>query len=65
MLVLKSKIDVDRCSRTYLLDGDGVKTTYDYELDTRRLSQLTSISLNTSETLQDVTYKYDPVGNIT
>ena len=51
--------------RTRVVDGDGVVTEYTYSPLTRRLEHLTEQSNNTGETLQDNTYTYDNVGNIT
>ena len=50
--------------RTQVIDGDGVKTTYDYNPATRRLAHLMNYSIVTRETLQDNLYYYDAVGNI-
>lgn len=42
---------------------NGTKTTYAYDPDTFRLMNLTT--LRGSERLQDLSYTYDPIGNIT
>lgn len=44
--------------------GNGVKTSYSYELQTFRLLHLETRQGN-GELLQDLRYTYDPVGNIT
>ena len=47
--------------------GNGVTTTYDYDLRTRRLSRLLSVlpaGKPGSRTIQDIAYEYDLVGNI-
>lgn len=43
--------------------GNGVVTTYEYEPDTYRLSQLLTKDQN-GKRLQDLSYSYDPTGNI-
>jgi RHS repeat-associated protein len=47
--------------------GNGVKTTYRYDPQTFRLVRLVTIRLdaNVPSRLQDLSYTYDPVGNIT
>jgi RHS repeat-associated protein len=45
--------------------GNGVTTTYGYDPETFRLTQLTTVRANGGEPLQDLHYTYDPVGNIT
>jgi RHS repeat-associated protein len=40
-------------------------TTYKYELETNRLSQLLSTKNKDASVLQDLNYTYDPVGNVT
>jgi hypothetical protein len=42
--------------------GNGVTTTYDYERDTLRLSRLATVRPGSA--LQDLSYVYDPIGNI-
>lgn len=53
--------------RTSVHYGNGIKTNYSYEPTTLRLTQLLSTRSKNSgtETVQDVDYTYDPVGNIT
>ena len=45
--------------------GNNVITTYKYEDETYRLTQLYSVRTTDSCILQDLNYSYDPVGNIT
>ncbi|QMU63859.1 MAG: hypothetical protein GKR88_05840 [Flavobacteriaceae bacterium] len=49
--------------------GNGVRTGYQYEPETQRLIRLSAMRPDTDEgsfdTLQDFSYTYDPVGNIT
>ena len=46
--------------------GNGITTNYSYEQTTLHLIGLYSTRLNTPiETVQDINYTYDPVGNIT
>jgi len=57
-------IDYDAKGRRTLIEyGNGVKTFYEYDPLTFRLTQLQS--LRGAERLQDLSYTYDPVGNIT
>ncbi|MFI7575646.1 SpvB/TcaC N-terminal domain-containing protein [Micromonospora sp. NPDC049497] len=44
--------------------GNGVTTTYAYEPETFRLARLTTTRARDSARLQDLSYTYDPVGNI-
>ncbi len=44
--------------------GNGTATTYGYDPNTFRLTQLQSIRSSDNQILQDNTYTYDPVGNI-
>lgn len=54
-------IDYDaKGQRTLIEYSNGVNTTYDYDPDTFRLTRL-----HTSGALQDLSYVYDPAGNIT
>jgi YD repeat-containing protein len=50
--------------RTTVKLGNGIETKYTYKPDNRRLSNLESHG-NIAGTFQNLTYKYDPVGNIT
>ena len=57
-------IDYDAKGQRERIDyGNGVDTTYDYDPLTFRLVRLQT--LRGSEPLQDLSYTYDPVGNIT
>lgn len=57
-------IDYDaKGQRTQIDYGNGVKTAYEYDRMTFRLTHLQS--LRGAEALQDLHYVYDPVGNIT
>ena len=51
-----------RQSITY---GNGVTTSYSYDPETFRLTNLTTLRPGDPGPLQDLTYVYDPVGNIT
>ncbi len=44
--------------------GNGVYTTYSYEPTTFRMTGLVTTRESDSKVLQDITYVYDPVGNI-
>lgn len=52
----------EKGQRNYIKYGNGVKTTFEYDTQTFRLTHLKS-NKNT-KTLQDLYYTYDPVGNI-
>ncbi|XZF16349.1 SpvB/TcaC N-terminal domain-containing protein [Chitinophagaceae bacterium MMS25-I14] len=45
--------------------GNGTKTRYTYDPFTYRLTRLFTVNLNTNDSLQDLRYTYDAVGNIT
>lgn len=45
--------------------GNGVNTQYDYDLYTFRMSSLITQRSSSAEILQNLSYTYDPVGNIT
>jgi len=45
--------------------GNGVKTAYAYEKTTLRLSNVLTTRGSDSKRLQDLTYTYDPAGNVT
>jgi RHS repeat-associated protein len=51
--------------RQTLAYGNGAVTSYTYEPDTFRLSRLVTTRPSGGNPLQDVTYTYDPVGNVT
>ena len=57
-----------RGQRTRIAYGNGAVTTYEYDPDTFRLTRLKTTRPDGSggfDTLQDLAYAYDPVGNIT
>ncbi len=57
-------IDYDaKGQRTLIAYGNGVRTTYAYDPQTFRLAQIQT--LRGAERLQDLSYTYDPAGNIT
>lgn len=45
--------------------GNGVVTTYGYQPQTQRLTSICTVRGTDSARLQDMSYTYDPVGNIT
>lgn len=49
--------------RSVISYGNGTKTTYSYDPLTFRLTRLTT-TRSSGEVLQDMTYSYDPLGNI-
>jgi RHS repeat-associated protein len=53
----------EKGQRHFIKYGNGVKTTYEYDTQTFRLTHLKS-NINTGA-LQNLFYTYDPVGNIT
>ena len=64
LTVFVSDIDYDeKGQRTRIAYGNGVKTTYRYDSQTFRLTRLATT--RGSDSLQDLQYTYDPVGNIT
>jgi len=59
-----SDIDYNARGQRELIEyGAGVRTTYEYDPLTFRLTRL--MTLRGAEPLQDLSYTYDPVGNIT
>ena len=59
-------IDYDaKGQRMRIQYGNDVTTRYTYDKKTFRLTRLRSSKNGGTETLQDITYTYDPVGNIT
>ncbi|MDN2484179.1 RHS repeat protein [Kosakonia sacchari] len=44
--------------------GNGVVTTYSYEVETQQLVGIKTERLSASKVLQDLRYEYDPVGNV-
>ena len=62
--VFVNEIDYNAKGQRELIEyGNGVRTTYQYDPRTFRLTRL--ITLRGATALQDLTYTYDPVGNIT
>ena len=60
-----SNIDYDaKGQRERIQYGNGATTRYTYEEKTFRLSRLLTTRNNGADTLQDLNYTYDPVGNI-
>lgn len=61
-----NQIDYDaKGQRTQIKYGNGVLTKYSYEPTTLRLIKLKSTRNSQPNVLQDISYTYDPVGNIT
>ena len=63
-----TNIDYDAKGQRQLIEyGNGVKTKYSYDAQTFRLVQLLTTRLDNNQPirLQDLSYIYDPVGNIT
>ncbi|MGD1859004.1 MAG: SpvB/TcaC N-terminal domain-containing protein [Leptolyngbyaceae cyanobacterium] len=54
-----------RDQKTQVTYGSGVSTTYEYDPQTFYLTQLRSQRQRDGQTLQDIRYDYDPVGNLT
>lgn len=64
--VYVQSIDYDaRNQRQSITYGNGVTTSYEYEPTTFRLIHLLTTRASDGKKLQDLTYTYDPVGNIT
>lgn len=60
------KIEYDaKGQRTFIEFGNNTRTSYEYDTQTFRLIKLETVNTMTSEKLQDLSYSYDPVGNIT
>ncbi len=51
--------------REIITYGNGTKTEYSYETTTFRLTELKTTRISDNKVLQDISYTYDPVGNIT
>ena len=59
-------IDYDaKGQREKIVYGNGTRTTYSYDLKTFRLVRLKTVRDSDGVVLQNLTYAYDPVGNIT
>jgi RHS repeat-associated protein len=54
-----------KAQRELIEFGNGARTVYAYDPETFRLIQLATARRSDRERLQDLTYSYDPVGNIT
>jgi RHS repeat-associated protein len=54
-----------RRQRELIECGNGANTAYDYDPRTFRLTHLKTMRKSDNAALQDLTYSYDPVGNIT
>jgi RHS repeat-associated protein len=66
-VIIKDIIYNANLQRTRVDYGNGVTTSYSYEFSTLRLTRLTSRRLNLSpeNLMQDISYTYDPVSNLT
>ena len=51
--------------RTLIQYGNGAQTTYNYDPETFRLTELKTTRTSDKASLQDLSYAYDPAGNIT
>jgi RHS repeat-associated protein len=61
-----TNIDYNAKGQRVLIEyGNNVKTEYKYDLMTFRLSNLRTTRLTDQARLQDLSYTYDPIGNIT
>jgi RHS repeat-associated protein len=54
-----------RGQRNQIVYGNGSQTSYTYDAESFRLTELTTTRSSDNAALQDLTYAYDPVGNIT
>ena len=64
--VFVKNIDYNPKGQRELIEyGNGVITRYQYEYDTFRLKNIDSTRNNSPKILQQLSYAYDPVGNIT
>ena len=69
---LHAVADIDynaKAQRTRIELGNGSETTYDYDSQTFRLARLTTVRpegfAENERVVQDLSYAYDPVGNVT
>jgi YD repeat-containing protein len=53
-----------RGQRVKVEHGNGTVTTYEYDPETFRLARRVTVRTGDQETLQDLSYVYDAVGNI-
>jgi hypothetical protein len=61
-----ARIDYDKFGLRLLLDaGNGVRTTYAYRPDNRRLANVQASLPNGGYTFHNFNFTYDPVGNLT
>jgi RHS repeat-associated protein len=54
----------EKGQRTQIVYGNAATTTYGYELETLRLSTLKTVRASDGRALQQLSYTYDPVGNV-
>jgi hypothetical protein len=54
-----------RGQRNQVVYGNGSQTSYTYDVESFRLTELKTTRSSDNAALQDLTYAYDPVGNIT
>ena len=65
-ILFVTNIDYNAKGQRELIEyGNGARTTYEYDPETFRLINLKTTRKLDSPALQDLTYFYDPVGNIT
>src|SRR5262249_31192670 len=61
-----TNIDYDAKGRRELIEyGNGARTTFTYDPNTFRLTKLKTTRTKDKSILQDLSYTYDPAGNIT
>lgn len=61
-----TNIDYNEKAQRVLIEyGNGANTTYEYDPETFRLTELKTTRITDKAVLQDLNYTYDPVGNIT
>jgi RHS repeat-associated protein len=61
-----TNIDYNAKGQRILIEyGNGAQTSYSYDSETFRLTELKTTRTSDNVVLQDLTYSYDPVGNIT
>jgi RHS repeat-associated protein len=61
-----TNIDYNAKGQRELIEyGNGARTTYDYDPETFRLTHLKTTRTSDQAVLQDLSYTYDPAGNIT
>ncbi|WP_445269755.1 SpvB/TcaC N-terminal domain-containing protein [Streptomyces sp. DSM 41634] len=65
---LRAVTDIDydeRGNRTRIAFGNGAVTRYEHDPANARLTRVLTARANGADTLQDLRYTYDPVGNVT